>query len=467
MAHEPHDSHDAHGHGHVVLQYQPSLPLSRGKLCLWLFLSTEIMFFAGLIGTYIVLRFGAPGLWPQPHDVHLIEAIGGLNTAVLIFSSVTIVLSLEAARANKPGAAKGWFLATFVLGCVFLGVKGYEYSSKFSHGIYPQRPHGLVYDKADWSYVQAVRENLKGQLKKLGDEDAEIETAKEKYLADNPNANAEQDRYLKQWATEQTELAEKRKFRENLLANFVVWNEREAAKGLNDIHATEVEDDVYRFGAMEELAFAIYPLHVTPDSLAAWRTRWSEEQTHLKDRHAEIQNEVQKLDAEMEGHQATIASSEEVIAPLRAAAEDTSNELSEEDQTRLTETEAKIAELTGTIANQELAKAELAKQLDSIVNRGEILEHISHNAEHGLNEDHEHPHLMLPMMIPNGNMWASTYFLMTGFHAIHVLVGLIAFALVLPITLVPSKAHIIENIGLYWHFVDLVWIFLFPLLYLF
>ena len=145
MAHEPHDDHS---HGHVVLQFQPSLPLSRGKLCLWLFLSTEIMFFAGLIGTYIVLRFGSPGLWPLPHDVHLVEAIGGLNTAVLICSSVTIVLALEAARANKTGLAKGWFFLTFILGSAFLGVKAYEYTSKFDHGIYPWRPHSLVYDRA-------------------------------------------------------------------------------------------------------------------------------------------------------------------------------------------------------------------------------------------------------------------------------------------------------------------------------
>ena len=83
----------------------------------------------------------------------------------------------------------------------------------------------------------------------------------------------------------------------------------------------------------------------------------------------------------------------------------------------------------------------------------------------GLN-DEEH-WLKLPIYIPSGNMWASTYFLLTGFHAIHVLVGLIAFALMLPLRLGPAKAGLVENIGLYWHFVDLVWIFLFPLLYLF
>jgi cytochrome c oxidase subunit 3 len=71
------------------------------------------------------------------------------------------------------------------------------------------------------------------------------------------------------------------------------------------------------------------------------------------------------------------------------------------------------------------------------------------------------------MHIPNGNMWASTYFLMTGFHALHVLVGLIMFLIILTKKLDASKAGLLENAGLYWHFVDLVWIFLFPLLYLF
>jgi cytochrome c oxidase subunit 3 len=83
----------------------------------------------------------------------------------------------------------------------------------------------------------------------------------------------------------------------------------------------------------------------------------------------------------------------------------------------------------------------------------------------GFNE--EYPWLRLPIMIPGGPMWASTYFLLTGFHALHVLVGLIVFALLLLTTLDRRKAGLVENVGLYWHFVDLVWIFLFPLLYLF
>ncbi|MDB4794349.1 hypothetical protein OAG51_02900, partial [Pirellulaceae bacterium] len=98
---------------HFQLEYQPGLPIPNGKLCVWLFLSTEIMFFSALIGSYIVLRFGAPsGSWPTPHDVHLVEWIGAINTFVLICSSFTIVLSIEAAKQNKSGTAKKWLFLT-------------------------------------------------------------------------------------------------------------------------------------------------------------------------------------------------------------------------------------------------------------------------------------------------------------------------------------------------------------------
>ena len=83
----------------------------------------------------------------------------------------------------------------------------------------------------------------------------------------------------------------------------------------------------------------------------------------------------------------------------------------------------------------------------------------------GLNDTF--PWLKLPAVIPGGTMWASTYFLLTGFHAVHVMVGLIVFTILLLYKLGPKRAGMIENAGLYWHFVDLVWIFLFPLLYLF
>ncbi|MGD9858255.1 MAG: heme-copper oxidase subunit III, partial [Planctomycetaceae bacterium] len=73
-----------------------------------------------------------------------------------------------------------------------------------------------------------------------------------------------------------------------------------------------------------------------------------------------------------------------------------------------------------------------------------------------------------PHPIPYGNLFASMYFLMTGFHAVHVIVGMILFAIVLArgSQLNEQWTDWVENTGLYWHFVDLVWIFLFPLIYI-
>jgi cytochrome c oxidase subunit 3 len=244
----------------------------------------------------------------------------------------------------------------------------------------------------------------------------------------------------------------------------VQWNERQAAKGPDDPKASEAEQFAYRYGAMEELAFAIYPLHVTPEALDQWKGRWSAEKTMLADRKAAITTEIGQLDADIAALNMTVKGIEDEVKPLR---EETDSTKQDENKEKLADADKRIGELNAKVGEKELAKTEKVKAMDAVQGRAEMLDVLAAHAEHGLNESHEHPRLMLPLMIPNGNMWASTYFLMTGFHAIHVLVGLIAFAIILFYTLDARRSHIIENIGLYWHFVDLVWIFLFPLLYLF
>src|SRR5258708_36031258 len=117
LTHDPSRSDAGQGHP-PKLVYQPALPITNGKLFMWLFLSTEIMFFAALIGVYIVYRFGAQ-VWPATHQVHISERIGAFNTFVLICSSVTIVLSLEAAKSHKDPVAKLWLAVTLALGSVF------------------------------------------------------------------------------------------------------------------------------------------------------------------------------------------------------------------------------------------------------------------------------------------------------------------------------------------------------------
>src|SRR5262249_45173703 len=119
---------------HATASDEPVLhmgvPVSNAKLAIWIFLATEIMFFTGLIGTYIVLRNGTPTAkepWPIPEQVHLIEWVGAFNTFVLICSSVTVVLAhFELGRRNI-GRAVLYIATTLTLGAVFLVVKGFEY----------------------------------------------------------------------------------------------------------------------------------------------------------------------------------------------------------------------------------------------------------------------------------------------------------------------------------------------------
>ena len=64
----------------------------------------------------------------------------------------------------------------------------------------------------------------------------------------------------------------------------------------------------------------------------------------------------------------------------------------------------------------------------------------------------------------------NTYFVMTGLHALHVIAGIAAIlwakALIAKGKVTPERSVLLDNVGLYWHLVDLVWIFLFPLFYL-
>jgi heme/copper-type cytochrome/quinol oxidase subunit 3 len=118
------------------------LPVSNAKLAMWLFLATEVMFFMGLIGSYIVLRGGAPG-WPDPawqaaNQVNLLSIpVGALNTFVLICSSVTMVLALSATEKAQRQQQQLFLALTIALGSTFMIVKAFEYTHKIEHGYFP------------------------------------------------------------------------------------------------------------------------------------------------------------------------------------------------------------------------------------------------------------------------------------------------------------------------------------------
>ena len=120
-----------------------NLPISNGKLAMWLFLATEVMFFTGLLATCMLLRESAPfpgtGIphWPDQKTVHVQPWLGAVNTVILICSSLFILLSINALKAHKASSSLFFLGTSLILGTVFLGVKAFEYNGKFEHGIIP------------------------------------------------------------------------------------------------------------------------------------------------------------------------------------------------------------------------------------------------------------------------------------------------------------------------------------------
>src|SRR3954469_467337 len=103
-----------------------------GKVGIWLFLASEIMFFIGILGTYIIYRSGAPDLFAR-HGATLSKPLAALNTLVLIFSSLTMALAVDAAQKGDRGRLARWLGLTLLCALTFMGVKTIEYRDKFYH----------------------------------------------------------------------------------------------------------------------------------------------------------------------------------------------------------------------------------------------------------------------------------------------------------------------------------------------
>lgn len=99
-------------------------------LGMWLFLITEVLFFGGLFLAYMVYRMWYPEAWIEGSRA-LDIVLGGVNTVVLITSSLTMALAVRAAQTGSPRATVNWLLATMALGLTFLVIKYFEYAHKF------------------------------------------------------------------------------------------------------------------------------------------------------------------------------------------------------------------------------------------------------------------------------------------------------------------------------------------------
>jgi cytochrome c oxidase subunit 3 len=156
--------------------------ISYGKMMMWFFLLSDALTFTGFLTAYGFMRHKYQDIWPVAGDVfthfpfiegHIELAYVGLMTFILIMSSVTMVLAVEAGhRMDKNGVIK-WMIFTIIGGFIFLGSQAYEWYH-FIHGT----EHGAyVTPMGEVFHIVKADEHGHAQMLKEWEPDAAIKPA--------------------------------------------------------------------------------------------------------------------------------------------------------------------------------------------------------------------------------------------------------------------------------------------------
>lgn len=144
--HHGHDDHEHEAHDpihaanpHLAHHFDtPQQQFDAGKLGIWLFLLTEVLFFAGLFCAYTVYRAMHPEVFVYAH-YFLDTKLGALNTCVLLGSSLTAAWAVRNAQLREQKLLVINIVITIACACTFMVVKYFEYSHKYHDGLLPGR----------------------------------------------------------------------------------------------------------------------------------------------------------------------------------------------------------------------------------------------------------------------------------------------------------------------------------------
>ncbi len=125
--------HAHHSHNPLIGGVDPQFAKATpGKIGMWIFLATDGMSFSGFLIAYAVLRTKFD--WPNPAE-HLGIFLSGIATFLLICSSVSMVMAIDACKAKNRDGMLTWLLVTIIGGATFLGIQAYEYNHLVHKGI--------------------------------------------------------------------------------------------------------------------------------------------------------------------------------------------------------------------------------------------------------------------------------------------------------------------------------------------
>jgi cytochrome c oxidase subunit III len=203
----PHAAHD-HGHGHDDHGHEahdpiheanpflahhfdtPQQQFDAGKLGIWLFLLTEVLFFAGLFCAYTVYRAMHPEVFVYAH-YFLDTKLGALNTCVLLISSLTAAWAVRNAQLAEKKALVTNIVITIACACTFMVVKYVEYSHKFHDGLLPGthfQPTEQVWELKTFRDKHPEAAEYAEKLAKLDEKKGDKAAAEKPGAAEKPEA---------------------------------------------------------------------------------------------------------------------------------------------------------------------------------------------------------------------------------------------------------------------------------------
>jgi cytochrome c oxidase subunit III len=142
-------SASTHGHGGALKHHFDNLEQqhSAERLGMWFFLVTEVLFFTGMFVAYTVYRNWYPAEFAFSSS-HLLWQIAGINTVLLITSSLTMTLAIRAAQLGRKSELMRYLAITFLLGAGFMGFKAFEYSTDYHEKFVPGELFRTEYEGA-------------------------------------------------------------------------------------------------------------------------------------------------------------------------------------------------------------------------------------------------------------------------------------------------------------------------------
>ena len=510
-----------------TVKARPDTGLWNAKIGIWLFLASEVMLFGGLFSAYIFLRLAPEGPWPVQV---LTVSWGFWNTLILILSSVTVLQAWVALKLRQYFRYQVWMFLTIFCAFAFLGIKSIEYKDKFGHyglrlndgsvmeGHLPKDdagkyiPYQVKFD--DVKVVTLASRPMDMGLFGLSFFHNGSDGGFLKYVTEGEpkfTLTAEDAKKLEQSSTEVTlddakvhELMDKAR-------NYKEWDEKKQVWVKKPIATVKLT--------------AVSPLKFSIPAGKMFDNSWTATQAHFRDGTTldgkladdAVSLEVDKLDFrwlfphdEKDEEKAFAAAMNAELWKYvghelkdefnvhrqhhlkifhdkhpKKGGKEAPNPMRNDDYVRNTYSvlHAELEKYKGQTPAAEPAKH------SSVTTSGHASQAAAaepgKDAHHGAADshghgEHAHPEVTVPHkeiahfsnFTPKWHNYYAIYFCITGLHGLHVLAG----ALVLSYFLLFGKklykqdpehmANRVEVGGLFWHFVDLVWIFLFPLLYL-